>query len=74
MAVWVDLVGVGHIPCSGCNAIVVTHRLFDSGILRPLRVESVSIWVLLAPDFTGTLSSIDLENGVVGTIDVGVNS
>ena len=74
MAVWIDLVGVGHVPCSGSDTIIVADCLLDSCILRLLGKERVAVWILGAPNFTRALSGIDLEDGVIRSIDIGVDS
>ena len=74
VAVGVELVGIAHIPCPRGNTIVVADCLLDSGILGSLGIEGISVEVLLATHFTSTLGSVDLEDGVVWAVDVGVDS
>jgi len=74
VTVRIELVHVAHIPCSRSDSVVVADSLFHSAELRSVGEKCVSVWVLLAANFTRTLSSIDLENGVVWSVDVGVDS
>lgn len=74
MTVWVEFVGIAHIPCSGSDAIVVADGFLDSGILGSLRIESISVWILLATNFASSLRGIDLEDSVVRTVDVRVDT
>ena len=74
MTVRVELVHVAHVPSSRSDSVVVADSLFHSAELRSVGEKCVSVWVLLAANFTSTLSSIDLENGVVWAVDIGVDS
>ena len=74
MAVWVEFVGIRHIPRPGCDAVVVADRLLHSAKLLFLSVESISVEILFAANFSSALHCIDLENGVIRPINIGINS
>ena len=74
MAVGVDLVGVRHFPRAARAAVVVAHCLPRRRVFRLVRVECVAVFVLRAADFAGALLGVDLEDGVEGSVDVGVDS
>lgn len=73
VAVWVELVGVAHVPSPRSNTIVVTNCLLNSRVLCSLGVEGISVKVLLAAHLTWTLRSIDLEDRVIWAVDIGVD-
>lgn len=72
LAVRVDLVRVGHLPRTAGRSIVIalrrTHRLH----LGLFGVERVAIWILRTAHLAITLHCIHLEDGVLGSVDVGV--
>ena len=74
MAVRIQLVRISHLPGSRSDAVIIADRLLDFGVLGLLGKEGVSIEILLAANFTSPLDGIDLEDGVVGTVNIGVNS
>lgn len=72
--VGVQFVLVAHLPSSRGRSVVVGHGLDGVRILLLLRVEGVAVEVLFGSDFARTLSRVDLEDGVVRSVDVRVNS
>lgn len=73
VTVRVQLVLVCQVPSSRSRSVVVGNRFFDSRVLRLLGKEGIPVWVLFAADITCTWRSVDLEDGVVRTIDVRVD-
>ena len=67
------LVGVGHLPCPAGSAVVVGHGFFGRGVLGLVGVKRISVLVLGTTNFTGALPGIDLEDGVLGSIDIGID-
>ena len=75
MTVGIDFVRVAHLPCPRARSIVVaTSPPLGWYNLRLLGVESIAVFVLLAADLSSALRGIYLEDCVVWSIDVGVNS
>ena len=74
LAVRIELVGVGHFPSSSGEAVVVRHGLERSGILRLLGVEGISVLIFGATDLPGATNCINLEDSVIGAVDVGVHA
>lgn len=74
VAVRVQFVGICHLPCAGGDAVVIADGFLDGGVLGLLGVEGVAVWVLGAADLARALSGVDLENSVVGPVDVGVDA
>lgn len=74
VTVWVDLVRVGHFPRSRSDTIIVADRFLDGCVFGLLGKECVSVWVLGAPRFTSALGGVDLEDSVIRSIDIGVDS
>lgn len=74
MAVRIDLVRVRHFPRPACRTIVISHRFRGCGILFLVREERVAVFILCAPYFTGPLSCVDLEDCVLGAVDVWVDA
>lgn len=72
-AVRMQLVGVGHLPCSAGGSVVVGHGFFRCGVLGLMGVEGVSMLVFGATHFTSSLPGIDLEDGVLRPVDVGID-
>ena len=73
VAVWIQFVGVAHIPSSRSNSIIITDCLLDGRILGPLGIEGISIKVLLATYLACSLGSINLEGGIVWAINVRID-
>lgn len=74
LAVRVQLVSIGHFPGAAGGPVVVGHGLERGGELGLLRVEGVAVLVFGAAYLPRTADCIDLEDGVVGAVDVRVNS
>ena len=74
MTVWVDLICIGHVPRAAGAAIIVCYCLLRGGILGLVGIESIAVLVLCAPNLTRSTGSIDLEDGVVGSVDIGINT
>ena len=74
VAVGVNLVGVCHFPRAARAAVVVAHGLFRRRVFGLVRVEGVAVFVFRAADFAGAGLGVDLEDGVQGPVDVGVDS
>lgn len=72
VTVRIHLALIAHIPRPARGAIIVTHGLFhclESGLLG---IECVSILILCITNLSGTPSSVNLKDSVVGPIDVGI--
>lgn len=74
VAVGVDLVGIGDIPGAACDSVVVGHCFRRRGVLRSVGVEGVSVFVLRAAYLARSWPSVNLEDGIVGTVDVRVDT
>lgn len=74
MTVWVDLVFIGHVPCSGGGTVIITNGLCDLCVLCALGVEGISVRVFFAADLTSARSCVDLEDCVVRTINVRIDT
>ena len=74
MAVWVEFVSVCDIPSPAGASVVVGHGLFRSVIFRFVRIKCVSIAVFCAAYRAGASPGVDLEDGVLGTVDVRVHA
>jgi len=70
VAVGVKLVGVGHIPSTASVTIVIRDALRNSLVLSLLRVEGVTVEVLLTTDSAFASGSIGLEDSIGGAIDI----
>lgn len=73
VAVFVDLVLIRHVPRSAAGPIVICHRFGRGGVFLLLGVEGVAVFVLFAADFAGSLLCVNLEDGVLRTVDVGID-
>lgn len=73
-AIGVQLVGVGHVPCSTCAPVVVSHGFGGRRVFGLVGVEGVSVLVFCAANFAWSTHGVYLEDGVVGAVDVGVDS
>lgn len=67
-------IGVTDIPSPRGATIVVRYRLSDGGIFRLSSVESISIFILCAPDIARSAGRIDLEDGVLLPVNLRVKS
>ena len=74
MAEGVDLVRVGHLPGTASIAVIVTPGLASGRQFCLLSVEGIAVEILLAADFARTHCCIDLEDGVVGSINVWIDT
>lgn len=74
LAVGVQLVGVCNFPGSGCVAVIVGHCFKRGSELCLLGVECVSVRVLSTSHLRFTASCVDLEDGVVGSVDISVHT
>lgn len=74
MTVWVQLVLIGHLPCPACYTVIIRCCFRNCLVLRLLGVECISVEVLFGSDFAGSLSGINLEYRVIGSIDVGIDT
>ena len=74
LAVRVELVCVLDFPGTASGAVVVRHGFTGRGELGLLRVEGVSVLVLCTANLSVSADCIDLEDGVVRPVDVGVNA
>lgn len=74
VAVWIDLVLVRHIPGPTRDSIVIALGLLRSGEFRLLGIEGIAIFVLSAAYCARTHLSVNLEDGVVWSIDIRVES
>lgn len=74
MAVGVDLVCVGHVPCATGAAVVIRYRLEWCSELGLVCVESVAVFVFRTANFTRSSLRIDLEYCVLRTVNVRVYS
>lgn len=74
LAVGVELVGVGNLPGAGGGAVVVRHGLALGHELGALVIETVAVKVLGAADGGLAGDGVVDEDGVVGTVDVGVDA
>lgn len=70
----IQLIRVRHLPRPATRAIIVRHRLRGRRILLLLGVERIPIFVLLAPDLSFPSHGIDLEDGVLRSVNVGVDT
>ena len=74
MAVRVDFIRVCNIPRPTAHAIIIRHRLLRCRVFRLLRVECITVFILCTPNRSIRGASIDLENGVQGPIDIGIDA
>ena len=65
---------VRHLPSPTRRAIVVTHPGAHRFHLGLLRIEGVTIWVLLAANISIALHCVYLEDGVTLPVDLGIHS
>ena len=70
----IDLVLIRNLPRPARAAVVVCHGLRRRRVSGPLRRKGVAVLVLRRSDGSGRGSSIDLEDGVVRSVDVGVDT
>lgn len=74
VAVRVDFVLVRHVPSPTRDSIVIALGLLGCGEFRLLCIEGIAIFVLSAAYCARTHLSINLEDGVVWSIDIRVES
>ena len=74
LAVRVQLVRVCDFPRSAGGSVVVRHCLERGGEFRLLSIESISIFVFCAADFTWSSSGVDLEDSIMWAVYVGVDT
>lgn len=70
----VDLVGVCDFPGAAGVSVVVGHGLEWCGVFGLFGVEGVAVLVLGAADLAGPTDGVNLEDGVVGPVDHGVDA
>lgn len=74
VAVRIELVCIAHLPRAAGAAVVVAHRP-TLGLELPLGgAESIAVFILGAADFARAADSVDLEDGVIWAVDVGVDA
>ena len=73
VAVRVDLVRVGDFPRPTRTPVVIGHGFRRGGELGLVRIERVAVFVLRAAHFARPSFGVDLEDGVLWTVDVGVD-
>lgn len=69
-----QLVRVADVPGADGAAVVVGHSLAGGRELGALGEEGVSVLVPCAPDWLVGCHGVDHEDGVLGTVDVGIDS
>ncbi len=74
MTVRIYLVCVRHVPRAASSPIVIGNGLLDGFELCFFGVECVAVFVLLTSDLTRTPDGIDLEDSVVGPVNVRVET
>lgn len=74
MGIRVEFVLVAHFPGPRGGSFVVGHGFDGVGVLGLLRVKGVAVEVLLGADLAWAAGSVDLEDGVAGAVDVGVDA
>lgn len=70
----VGFVLVGNVPRTRRGAVVVGHGLDGVGVFSLLCVKGVAVIILGRAGFAGALGGVDLEDGVLGPVDVGVDA
>ena len=65
---------ITHLPRPTHAPIVIAHTLQGRPEFRLVRIKRIPVLILLAADLPRTLTSIDLKDGVVGPVDVGVDA
>lgn len=71
-AVGIQLIRVGHVPCSAGASIVIALCGARCGEGSLLCVKGISVRILGRSDGGFAARGVDLEDGVVGAVDVGV--
>lgn len=74
LAVGVQFAGIGHLPSPAGVAVIVGHGFQGRVVLGLLGVEGIAVLVFGAANFRRAAGSVDLEDGIVGPIDVRVDS
>ena len=74
LAIRVQLVLIAHVPRPRRVAVVIGHRLLRVRVLCLLREEGVAVVILFGSDLARALGGVDLEDRVVWTIDVRVDT
>lgn len=74
LAVRMEFVLVGDIPRPGGATLVVGSGLRSGGVLCLLGVEGVAVEVFSRADFASAASGVDLEDGVLLAVDIGINT
>jgi len=74
VAVRVEFVGIYHVPCPRSSSIVIAERLFHSAVRSSLRIEGVSVRILFATDLACALCGVDLDDGIIWSVNIGVDS
>ena len=74
LAVRVQFVLVRQVPRARGGAVIVGHGFQRSRVFGLLGVEGVAVEILDGAEFAGAGGGVDLEDGVVGSVDVGVHA
>ena len=74
LAMRIQFISVGNLPRAAGCAIIVRHGFLGSGEFCLFRVECISMLILPASYLSCATSCIDLEDGIVWSIDIGIDA
>lgn len=69
-----ELVGIADVPCARGAAVIVGYGLIDSGVLRLFCIKRIPIFILRRPDLSWSARRVDLEDGVLLSVDLGIEA
>ena len=67
-------VGIADLPGPHRPYVILCDRISHRGVLPLVRVEGIAVFILCAAYFSRTLGAVDLENGVLLAVDLGVDA
>src|SRR5215471_1179628 len=74
LAVGIQFIGVRHLPGPRGRAVVISHSLLRGGVFGFLCIEGIAVLVLHTTRLARATGGIDLENRIIWSINIGVNT
>ena len=72
VTVGVDFVGICHFPGAAGRAVVIRHSLGRGGEFGLVGIKGIAIFIFGTANFAWASAGIDLKDGVLRPVDIGV--